>query len=247
MSSKCSEKLQFTTHLLSKNRKYFYFFHFFYQKLLTIYVVLNYNYNIKINGGNEMYFSVPKNKRDYAIRRKQRAVFHKAMESEQAVYEYQAKQAEIRKEAERKAKIRETKRKVVSIANRLALKMNRSEAFIQAWAIVKAGGLELAVKGVSFGNRQEALKRLADYKPEQIKAVIVPEPENQFDHDAMAVMVGVNGGRGLYRLGYVPKNMTAVVNAMGVKLPALRIVSGTSGLSGWASKTTFGARLALAV
>jgi hypothetical protein len=50
-----------------------------------------------------------------------------------------------------------------------------------AWAIVKAGGLELAVKGVSFGNRQEALKRLAKYSPDQIKAVLVPEPENPAD------------------------------------------------------------------
>ena len=142
---------------------------------------------------------------------------------------------------------KEMKSKVMSLGNRLAPRMggDRKAAFVKAWAIVKAGGLELAVKGVSFGNRQEALKRLSGYSPDQIKAVLVPEPSNPADPAAVAVMVGVQGGRGLYRLGYVPANMAAVaVAVMGAKLPALRIVSGTWG---WAEKTTYGARIALAV
>ena len=44
---------------------------------------------------------------------------------------------------------------------------------MRAWAIVKAGGLELAVRGVSFGNRQEALRRLAAYAPDQVRAAAV--------------------------------------------------------------------------
>ena len=141
---------------------------------------------------------------------------------------------------------RELKSKVVSLANRLTPRMDgdRAAAFIRAWQIVKAGGLELAVKGVSFGNRQEALKRLAAYSPEQVKAVLVPEPSNPVDPAAVAVMVGVNGGKGLFRLGYVPRNMAAVVSAMRDHLPALRVVSGTWG---WACKTTYGARVALGV
>jgi hypothetical protein len=49
----------------------------------------------------------------------------------------------------------------MALGNRLAPRMggNRRAAFIQAW------GLELAVRGVSFGNRQEALRRLAAYSP----------------------------------------------------------------------------------
>jgi hypothetical protein len=104
---------------------------------------------------------------------------------------------------------------------------DRRAAFVQAWSIVKAGGLEVAVRGVSFGSRQEALRRLAAYNPA-----------------AMAVMVGVQGGKGLYRLGYVPRTLTPVAAALGGKFPALRVVSGSWG---WANKTTFGARLALAV
>jgi hypothetical protein len=142
---------------------------------------------------------------------------------------------------------KELKSKVMSLGNRLAPKMggNKSAAFTRAWAIVKADGLELAVKGTSFGNRQEALKRLAGYSPEQIKAVIMPEPSNPADPAALAVMVGIQGGRGLYRLGYVPRNLTPVVSVLGSKVPALRVVSGTWGQ--YNNKTTFGARVALAV
>jgi hypothetical protein len=140
----------------------------------------------------------------------------------------------------------ELKSKVMTLGNKLAPRMggDRKAAFVQAWAIVKAGGLELAVRGVSFGSRQEALRRLAAYNPTDVRAVLVPEPANPADSTAVAVMVGVNGGKGLYRLGYVPRNMAPVVTALGGRPPALRVVSGTWG---WANKTTYGARLALAV
>jgi len=139
-----------------------------------------------------------------------------------------------------------TRSKVMSLGNRLTPKMDgdKSAAFTKAWAIVKAGGLELKVNGVTFGNRQEALKRLAAYCPEQIRAVLVPEPTNPKDSTAIAVRVGVQNGKGLFTVGYVPKEMTAVINAIGANLPAFRVVSGTWGVYG---KTTYGARVALAV
>jgi hypothetical protein len=147
-------------------------------------------------------------------------------------------------------KNREVKSKVMSLGNRLAPRMggDRSAAFTKAWAIVKAGGLELAVKGVSFGNRQEALRRLAAYEPEQIKAVFVPEPTNPADPAAVAVMVGVQNGRGLFKLGYVPANLAPAVSAIRgihtLAFPALWVVSGAWGFS---HNTTYGARIALAV
>jgi hypothetical protein len=69
---------------------------------------------------------------------------------------------------------------------------------------------------VSFGNRQEALRRLARYNPADVRAVLVPEPANPADPGAVAVMVGVQGGKGLYRLGYVPRNLAPVAAALGV-------------------------------
>jgi hypothetical protein len=145
---------------------------------------------------------------------------------------------------------REVKSKVMALGNKLAPRMggDRKAAFVRAWAIVKAGGLELAVKGTSFGNRQEALKRLAAYAPDQRRAVLVPEPANPADPAAVAVMVGVQGGKGLFHLGYVPRELCAVVDALrgnrSLQFPSLRVVSGTWG---WANKQTFGARVALAV
>jgi len=133
----------------------------------------------------------------------------------------------------------ELKSKVMALGNRLAPRMDgdRSAAFVRAWTICKAGGLELAVKGTSFGKSQEALRRLAaNYNLADVRAVLVPEPSNPADPAAIAVLVGVNNGKGLFRLGYVPRNMTAVVSAIRGQLPAFRVVSGTWG---WSGKTTF--------
>jgi hypothetical protein len=109
---------------------------------------------------------------------------------------------------------RELKSKVMSLGNRLASRMGRSEAFARAWAIVKAGGLELSVKGVTYGSRQTALKRLARYSPELVKAFIVPEPTNAVDQKAARVMVGVQNGKGLYCLGYLPKEYAPAAASM---------------------------------
>jgi hypothetical protein len=115
---------------------------------------------------------------------------------------------------------------VCRIANRISRDVSRHDAFVQAWAIVKAGGLELAVRGVSFGNRQEALCRLARYNPADVRAVLVPEPSNLVDPAAVAVMVGVQGGKGLYRQGYIPREQTGIAAALQGKLPALRLLDG---------------------
>ena len=129
---------------------------------------------------------------------------------------------------------REMRSKVMSLGNRLAVCVDRHEAFCRAWAIVKAGGLELAVRGVSFGNRQEALRRLARYSVADVRAFIVPEPGNTHDCRAAAIMVGVQNGRGLYCLGYLPAEYAPA--ASGLRASGLRILEGE----------TRGARITLA-
>ncbi len=121
----------------------------------------------------------------------------------------------------------EIKSKVMSLGNRLTSQMggDRSAAFVRAWVIVKASGLELAVKGVSMGNRQEALRRLNNYNPLQIRAFLMPEPENPVDANAIAVMVGINGGRGYYKLGYVPVSDTGIAAAVHGKV-SIRVLAG---------------------
>ena len=104
---------------------------------------------------------------------------------------------------------------VFSIGNRLApLCENRRAAFLQAWAIVKAGGVTMPVRGVTFGSRQEALKRLATYAPEKIRTFLMPETDNPADSHAVAVMVGVQNGRGYYKLGYIPAVNTGLAAAV---------------------------------
>ena len=119
---------------------------------------------------------------------------------------------------------KELKSKVMSFGNRLSSRMDRHDAFVKAWQIVKAGGLELAVKGVSFGVRQEALRRLARYGSEQVRAFIVPEPANAVDRKAAAVMAGVQYGRGLFCIGYVPAEYAPA--AAGMKVAGLRVLDG---------------------
>jgi hypothetical protein len=123
--------------------------------------------------------------------------------------------------------INEIRSKVCTLGNRLTAEIgDRSIAFSKAWEIVKAGSVEVAVRGVSFGTRQEALSRLANYNPADVRTFIMPETENIVDPAALAVMVMVQGGNGVYRLGYIPRELTGVIRAMRNTRPALRVIAG---------------------
>jgi hypothetical protein len=117
---------------------------------------------------------------------------------------------------------KESASKVCKIGNRLSRTMIRKDAFIQSWAIVKAGGLEVRAAGVSFGRRPEALDRLTRYAPSQVRACIVPEPENKADPHALRIMAGVQNGRGLFCVGYVPRQSVPVVSVLHT-LPSVRV------------------------
>jgi hypothetical protein len=116
--------------------------------------------------------------------------------------------------------------KVCTIANRIPKTVSRKDAFSQAWQIVRQGEVLFPVNGVTFLNRQKALARLAKYNPKDIHTILVPEFENQYDSNAIAVMATVNGGRGFYRIGYVPKKDTAIAKAFLGRVPTIRILDG---------------------
>jgi len=118
------------------------------------------------------------------------------------------------------------KQTVCRIANKIPRSMSRKEAFSIAWKIAKNGGYEVKVAGVSFYNRQEALRRLAQYDPKDIHAFLVPEFDNPYDSNAIAVQVLVNGSKNAYRLGYVPKAETAIQKAFLGAVPELIIIDG---------------------
>jgi hypothetical protein len=62
------------------------------------------------------------------------------------------------------------------------------------------------------------------YGQSDIRAWLVPEPENPADRNAVAVMVGVQNGRGIYKLGYLPKEAVGLAS---LRKPAtVRVVNG---------------------
>jgi hypothetical protein len=86
-----------------------------------------------------------------------------------------------------------------------------AQSFVIAWAMAK--GQETKVSGTSKFNRQTALEHLTKYQPEEVKFTLVREPENQFDKNAVAVMVSVNGSAA-YKIGYIPAVTAPIVSTM---------------------------------
>ena len=125
---------------------------------------------------------------------------------------------------------------VFSVGNRLSKTMPRSDAFVQAWAIVKKGEVTFPVRGVMQGSRQEALRRLTRYEPQQVHAFLLPEPTNPVDKNAIAVMCGVSFKGGYYKLGYIPASYTGIAAAIQGKA-SIKVIGGD----------IQGARLTLAV
>lgn len=65
------------------------------------------------------------------------------------------------------------------------------------------------VAGVTFDNRQEVIQRLHGDEP----CRIVPEPENQYDANALAVYAAEHDGT-ISHVGYVPRDLAAIIAPM---------------------------------
>jgi len=103
------------------------------------------------------------------------------------------------------------RKQVTTIANRLYRKLgNLSAAFKRAWQIVKGRILVSKIAGVTFGNRQAALKKLEQYNTGMINVSLQREAGNTYDANAIKVNVTVGTGS-QYQLGYVPKDLAAVL------------------------------------
>jgi hypothetical protein len=126
---------------------------------------------------------------------------------------------------------------VCGLGNKLSTGMDRKAAFKEAWRMVKNGEVRFVVNGVTFGKRQEALRRLTHYQPKDIHAVLVPEPDNRFDPHAIAIKVLVQGSPAAYTLGYVSRQNAKTAKALLGHVPQLSIVG----------SDLLGARLSIAV
>lgn len=65
--------------------------------------------------------------------------------------------------------------------------------------------LDVKVAGVTYENRQAILAGLAGGEPCQI----VPEPDNPYDKNALAVHVATSAG--VVHIGYIPKSIAAEI------------------------------------
>ena len=128
------------------------------------------------------------------------------------------------------------KRIATTLGNTLVGKgLSRSAAFVQAWGMAKARHSSRVV-GVTVGNRQEALRRLALYGRDSIRVALVREAGNPADRNAVAVIVEVAGSRG-YKMGYIARESAAILaralDKVGGKISATveDITGGTIGLN----------------
>ena len=103
------------------------------------------------------------------------------------------------------------KSKVMTIANHLVKQgLSRSAAMVQAWITVKLRRIVTKAAGVTHGNRQMLLHRLAAYNPEQVSIELHREKENIFDSNAVKVIAAVSG-KGKAALGYLNRTLAAVI------------------------------------
>ena len=71
------------------------------------------------------------------------------------------------------------KSKVMTIANALVKQgVSRSAAMVRAWITVKLRTIQTRAAGVTYGNRQKLLERLARYSPEDITVQLRREQDN---------------------------------------------------------------------
>lgn len=105
--------------------------------------------------------------------------------------------------------------KVAIMANRLKkMGLTLSAAFKRAWALIKCKTIRTKIAGVTKGNRQKALKRIAEvYSLEQVQVRLERDRANLHDNNAVKVIINVNGSLD-YIIGYIPKNLAYVISTL---------------------------------
>lgn len=97
------------------------------------------------------------------------------------------------------------------IANALVKQgVKRSEAMLRAWRTVKQRVIHTKTAGVTHGNRQTLLYRLARYSAEDITITLNREPENTADRNAVQVIAAVRG-KGSAVMGYLNRQLAEAI------------------------------------
>lgn len=142
--------------------------------------------------------------------------------------------------------IRNIRRAVATMANALRKTgLSLSEAFKKAWRRVKVS-MTIRAAGTTYGNRQEILSWLLQFKPEELSVTLQREADNKVDQNAIRIIAHILPLKKRAVIGYVPAGLArelAKVLDAGIQVTAsLRGIIG-----GYWYKEHFGALINIAI
>lgn len=145
-----------------------------------------------------------------------------------------------------KKEIQNIRKAVCIMANELhKTGLTLSQSFKKAWRRVKES-MTIRAAGTAFGNRQQKLEYIAQFRLNELQVTLQREPENPYDQDAIKVFITVLPIRKYTQVGYLPKSLSkevAKVMDAGVALKAeLKGIIG-----GYSYKEHYGVLLNIAV
>ena len=120
-----------------------------------------------------------------------------------------------------------------------------SQAFRKAWSRIKLS-MTVRVSGTTFENRQERLEFLKKFRLEDLSITLEREANNQYDRNAIQVVVHIKLIRKKTVIGYIPKELArelSKVMDMGVQLKTNLIQI----IGGYSYKETLGALINIAI
>lgn len=129
--------------------------------------------------------------------------------------------------------ITKVRKAVCVMANELKkLGYSLSQAFKKAWAQVK-NTMKVRVVGTTFENRQERLQFLKQFHLNDLTVTLKREPDNEFDNNAIQIIVHIKPISRRTVIGYLPKELARELSkvidiGIQVKASLIQIIGGYS-------------------
>ena len=129
--------------------------------------------------------------------------------------------------------ITKVRKAVCIMANELKkLGYSLSQAFKKAWTQVK-NTIKVRAAGTTFENRQERLQFLRQFHPNDLTVTLEREPDNEFDSNAIKIVVHIKPISRRTVIGYVPKGLAKELSkvidlGIPIKASLLQIIGGYS-------------------
>ncbi len=119
-----------------------------------------------------------------------------------------------------------------------------SRAFKKAWRTAKGTAIKAA--GVTYEGRQEVLKYLSQFRPENLTVTLERDTHNTYERNAIRIVVHIPYLKKKAKIGYVPKAYSSEIarlmdQGVNVRARLLGIIGGYS------YKETYGALLDVAI